>query len=415
MKKLNKKILLGTTALFASALIATVAEAKPKLDIGGYVRFQAGFFDDKFAETNNRDFQTESQIAFKAKGVAQNGLEYGAEVYMNASTDDGKDGIFNSDVVFIWMENRCGRLELGDRDGAADKTAYYTKRIGFGQAVDGDYEDWLNVNSRSSVGPKAMDSAESTKITVYMPRMYGFQAGLSYAPEFNKGEGVIRTKTHATAVTAGARDYVSPNDASVVNGLAGNINKQENYLKGNFKDIIELGANYLTRFDDVEVRLSGAYVWGEDKNASAALAGERRDIRAWHVGGQLEWMGWTLGGGYVDNGKSAQNKAANLRKADRNAWNVGLAYENGPWAVSANALFEDLGGSSKDGKYTSYGIGGQYYLAPGIKVAADLVMFERKFNRNNIPTGNTEPTLNLTGGNNKDKGYVGIIGTQLDF
>ena len=64
MKKLNKKILLGTTALFASALIATVAEAKPKLDIGGYVRFEAGFFNDKHEDTNNRDFQTESQIAF---------------------------------------------------------------------------------------------------------------------------------------------------------------------------------------------------------------------------------------------------------------------------------------------------------------------------------------------------------------
>lgn len=402
MKKLNKKILLGTTALFASALIATVAEAKPKLDIGGYVRFQAGFFDDKHEDTNNRDFQTESQIAFKAKGVAQNGLEYGAEVYMNASTDDE----LNSDVVFIWMENRCGRLELGDRDGASDKTAYYTKRIGFGQAVDGDFEDWLDVNSRASVGPKAMDSAESTKITVYMPRMYGFQAGLSYAPEFNKGESVLRSKVHATAVTAGIRDYASPDDASVLGGLNGNVDKQENYLKGNFKDIIELGANYITRFDDVEVRLSGAYVWGEDKKASGALPGERRDINAWHVGGQLEWMGWTFGGGYVDNGKSAQNKA--VAKADRNAWNVGLAYENGPWAVSANALFEDLGGSDKDGKYRAYGIGGQYFLAPGIKVAADLVMFERKFNPNQLPD-------TLTGGKNKDKGYVGIVGTQLDF
>lgn len=409
MKKLNKKILLGTTALFASALIATVAEAKPKLDIGGYVRFQAGFFNDKFAETNNRDFQTESQIAFKAKGVAQNGLEYGAEVYMNASTDDS----LNSDVVFIWMENRCGRLELGDRDGAADKTAYYTKRIGFGQAVDGDYEDWLDVNSRSSVGPKAMDSAESTKITVYMPRMYGFQAGLSYAPEFDKGESVLRSKVQTTGPTANARDYASPADGTLQNGLAGNVNKQENYLKGNVKDIIELGANYITRFDDVELRLSGAYVWGENKKPGGLELGERRDINAWHVGGQLEWMGWTLGGGYVDNGKSAQNKA--VSKADRNAWNVGLAYENGPWAVSANALFEDLGGSDKDGKYRSYGIGGQYFLAPGIKVAADLVMFERKFNPGQIPTGHDEPTLNLTGGKHKDKGYVGIVGTQLDF
>lgn len=405
MKKLNKKILLGTTALFASALVATVAEAKPKLDIGGYVRFEAGFFDDKHTNTNNRDFQTESQIAFKAKGVAQNGLEYGAEVYANASTDDE----LNSDVVFIWLENRCGRLELGDRDGAADKTAYYTKRIGFGQAVDGDYQDWLDVNSRASVGPKAMDSAESTKVTVYMPRMYGFQAGLSYAPEFNKGEEVVRSKIQDKGTTAGSRDYVSPNDESVRDGLRGNVDKQENYLHKNVKNIVEFGANYITRFDDVEVRLSGAYVWGENKkqgNEDDELDGRRRDINAWHLGGQVEWMGWTLGAGYVDNGKSAQNK--DLNKADRNAWNVGLAYENGPWAVSANALFEDLGGTSKDGKYRAYGVGGQYYLAPGIKVAADLVMFERKFNQNDLPN-------DFPGNKRKDKGYVGIVGTQLDF
>lgn len=424
MKKLNKKILLGSTALVSAALFATAAQAVD-VKVGGFARFQAGWFDDAFKDTTNRDFQMESEIHVNAKGVTENGLEYGAKVQLRASTDDS----LASDEVTIWLESRWGRVELGDQDGAADVMAYYAPKIGWGQAVDSDADDWLDGSSKAQIGPKALDTADSTKISYFTPRFYGVQLGASYAPELDEGENIVRSSKapsagvannavaggntfNAQPATANAAriDYVDPRHA--------NRGDAEAYFKGAYEDLFELGANFITKFDEIDFALAAGYTHGDFKSADF----KRRAINAWHLGAQAGWNGFKLGGSYVNNDDSGQLKA--YKKQDRYSWNVGLSYENGPWGVGLNYIKEDYDGKDGMGNYYAYGIGGQYRLAPGLMVAADWVYHRRNYGEQAIgdvtpgakivPTDGGAVSL-LKDGKTRDLGHVFVIGTQLDF
>jgi outer membrane protein OmpU len=429
MNKLHKKILLGSTALVGAAMFASAAQAVT-VTTGGFARFQAGFFDDDFRHTTDREFQMESEIHVRAKGTAENGMEYGATVQLKASTDDS----FAADEVTLWVESKWGRVELGDQDGAADVMSYYAPKIGFGQAVDADYDDWLDGSSKPAIGPKALDSDDATKITYFTPRFAGMQVGLSYAPELDNGENILRdsrsdlalaSNTAATAQSGNLAatnrellDHVMPavSTAGAANASRGDANR---FFKRSFEDFIEVGANYVTKFDDVSIAVAAGYSHAEQKSVPDT-ADDRHPINAWHVGAQFGWMGWKLGGSFVENDKSGQLKNHAVKKTeDRNAWNLGLSYENGPWGVGVNYLSEDYGGRTKgSGEYHALGLGAQYHLAPGMMVAADFVTFKRKFGESGTTTqilpGDGGVSL-LKPGKTEDSGHVFIIGSQLDF
>lgn len=427
MKKLHKKILLGSTALVGAAMVASAAQAV-SVNVGGFARFQAGFYEDDFRNTTDREFQMESEIHVRAKGTAENGMEYGATVQLRASTDDS----LAADEVTLWVESKWGRVELGDQDGAADAMAYYAPKIGFGQAVDADYDDWLDASSKPAIGPKAMDSDDATKVTYFTPRFAGLQVGLSYAPELDNGENILRSSRsdmatattpvngNTTATNAELLDHVMPGTATI-----GTINASRNdantFFSRSFEDFVEVGANYVGKFEDVSVAIAGGYSHAEQKSVTVNTE-DRHPIDAWHVGAQFGWMGWKLGGSFVENDKSGQLKNHAVKKTeDRNAWNLGLSYENGPWGVGVNYLSEDYGGRTKgSGEYHAFGIGGQYHIAPGMMVAADWVSFKRKFGESNVTAGTlilpSENNISLLKpGKTEDSGHVFIIGSQLDF
>jgi outer membrane protein OmpU len=435
MHTLHKKILLGTSALISTAIMATAAQAKIDVTTGGFVRFEVGFFDDDHKNTTDRDAQMESEIHIRAKNTTEAGLEYGAIVQLKASTSD----TVAADEVTLWVETKWGRIELGDQDGAADTMAYYAPKVGFGQAVDSEFKDYVDPSSRPQIGPKALDSADDTKITYYTPRFMGLQVGASYAPELDNGENILResrsdmTLLPAPAVNANGNtsgnngnllDYVMPatssNNGDFVNSSRGNAHS---FFKKSFEDFVEIGANYVNKFDDISVAIAGGYTHAEQKSVSTYEL-DRHPINAYHIGAQLGWMGWKIGGSYVDNHKSGQLKnddpVDNFQTEDRNAWNIGLSYETGPWGVGVNYISEDLGGSiNGSGEYHAFGFGGVYKLAPGMSIAADAVSFKRKFGRSGTPTPIT-PTQpagisTLKQGKVEDSGYVFVIGSRLDF
>ena len=442
MHKLHKKILLGTTALIGTAMIATAAQAKIDVTTGGFVRFEVGFFDDDYKKTTDRDMQVESEIHIRAKNTTEAGLEYGANVQLKASTSD----TVAADQVTLWVESKWGRAEVGDQDGAADKMAYYTPKIGFGQAVDGEFKDYVDPSSRPQIGPKAIDSGDDTKITYYTPRFMGVQVGASYAPELDNGENILRDSRSDMAIpatlpdvnangntdgiNADLLDYVMPAtslaNAKKVNSSRGNAHS---FFKKSFEDFIEIGANYVGKFDDVSVAVAGGYTHADQK--SVPLYDEdRHPINAWHLGAQFGWNGFRIGGSFVDNHTSGQLKnhqgGGNAHKTeDRNAWNLGVSYEVGPWGIGMNYISEDFGGRVKgSGEYHAVGIGGVYKLAPGMSIAADAVSFKRKFGESNsgqviVPTDtNTtfpSPVSLLKPGKSEDSGYVFVIGSRLDF
>lgn len=402
------------------------------LYVSGYIKFLAGAYDSKYTNQNHREFLTASEVHFDVVRETASDVEYRAFIQLRTSTDDR----LNADRVHISAKTRCGLFDIGDNDGASDLLAYYTPYLGFGQAVDGfgqsvdaDYTSFLDPASGTQIGPKALDTEAATKITYLSPRLYGLRVGISYAPEFDKGENIVRTKRddlsaaapgpseNPQALNRALIDYVQPNRNSGRLAVDDNFTRgdPESFFTRSFRDIIELGANYNQEFKGVMYRFSGGYVHGEAKKATTA-ADRRRDLNAWSIGTEIDFnRDFRIGGSYVDNRHSGQLKS--FHKQDRKAFNFGAVYEPGPWGVSANFIIEDLGGTNihGSGKYYAFGIGGTYQLAPGIMVGSDLIFYERKFGRDPAnPTKSIAPSA-LPANAHKDKGYVWLVGTELDF
>src|SRR5687767_13304739 len=95
-----KKILLGTTTLIgAAALFAGSAMADtPKVTVGGYTNFEAGYMDDDVRgntvggvayNQKSTAFRQDTQVAFRVDGKNDSGMGYGGEISLLAdSTND---------------------------------------------------------------------------------------------------------------------------------------------------------------------------------------------------------------------------------------------------------------------------------------------------------------------------------------
>lgn len=435
---MNKKIvLLSTVAL--SALMSSTALAKNQIDIGGFVKFELGFYDSDFVDENHRDARTQSKLEMKWKNTAESGLEYGMRVRLLAATDQTTQ----ADKANIWIESKLGRLELGDDDASGAAMAIYAPSIGFGQAVDSDLDDFLNSASATQIGPKAFNSSRSTKITYFTPRMYGAQFGISYTPEFDNGENIIRSKNsdmtsnspsngnEAFTVAAGEDlpgndiliDYIQPfgyDPLATDGGDNRAVGSQKKFFKKSVKDFIELGFDYNTKIDDVDFKMSAAYTHANMKNITQRgpnFSSKRHDINAYSIGAQASWRNYIIGGGFVDNMKSGQLQHFKAQK--RQSWNIGLGYATDIWGVSANYIDENYGKTKGNGSFYAAGVGGFYSLAPGIKVGLDYNHAVRKFGRNtgtfNSPGKAYNVPSALSAGKTKDTNDVWIFGTRLDF
>ena len=341
-----KKILLATTALIMAS--ATPSFAKLEVTVGGFASFQAAMFDNDSANNSTRDFQSESQIAVHADGVAENGLQYGAKVLLNTSTSDGTP---NSEKVALYLAGGWGRVEMGD-DYGAEELIVYAPTVGIGQ-INGSYDDFViaadrghALNDRRKHNFTALGSGKSTKVTYYTPRVAGFQAGVSYAPEYDQGESVVFTKNTTL-----------------------------------FSDMYELGLNYEGQYQDVMFKAGANYNGG----SAPGVSGVDEDLSAWTVGGQVGYKGFKFGGGYADNGDSGSSAGTTDDKVT--SYNVGVTYENGPWGVGVSYLSMDfdvngdvnglIGSDGAGGQYNVAALGGTYAVAPGLSVGADLAFYER--------------------------------------
>jgi predicted porin len=217
------------------------------------------------------------------------------------------------------------------------------------------------------------------KVTYYTPRFAGFQLGVSYLPdESNTGQG---TSTLGNVFPAG------PNRTKGNAGLSANI--------------VTGGLSYDNKFGDVGVNLAATGEHGE------AQLNTYENLAAWNVGGKLSYMGWSLAGSYGSWGSS------NMLKTDHSNsshyWDVGGAYEYGPFGASVtylksqfdcgNGTTHSLCIASGHNSFDNVSVGADYKLAPGLTPYAEVSWYKE----------------NAVGTINDNKGYVGIVGSQLNF
>lgn len=319
-----KKILLATTGLVGAALVAGAASAEtPKVTLGGYADFQAGYTSDDFdTDTRSTGFRNDNEVTIRVDGKTDGGLGYGAVIDLEAdiSQDAANQGL-NAARTFTYLESGWGRVELGgNKDAAANlRVDASTLAVATG-GINGSWTYFVNPVGGGAAGLAASTTAvpfittskltgehgsqfsagdestyNATKVTYYTPRYYGFQAGVSYTPDSqDRGQG-------GTGGLAGA-GFRTDADG--------------------FGNIWDLALNYENQFSNgIKLAASAAYETGDADLANV------EDISAWNVGALLGYQGFSVAASYADLGDSAQATAAD---ADQKYWTLGAAYEGGP-------------------------------------------------------------------------------------
>lgn len=369
-----KKILLGTTGLVGAALLATAASAEtPKVTLGGFSDFQAGYTDNDIAgEERDHGFRNDNEVSVRVDGKTDAGLGYGAVIDLEAdiSGDNDNEGT-NAARTFTYLEGGWGRVEMGGNKSAASTMRVDASTLAVATGgINGDWNNFVNPNGTTAIagGASFVTSSEleaehglttqigdestynATKLTYYSPRWSGFQVGASYTP-----------------------DLTARGQAAARNGAG---------------DVWELGLGYETSFDDAtKLALSGTYLTGEGVAAGSDLGG-------WNVGALLGIWGFNFAGSY---GEWTDSLVAG---AEADYWTAGVGYDMGAVGLSATYLdstFDPAGAG--DNSFENLVLGADYKLAPGLTPYAEVSFYE----------------FDGIGAASDNEGTQVIVGTQLAF
>jgi len=344
-----KKVLYGTTALLAAGMFTTAAEAATplKLTVGGYLNAFMGYTNlsekDYGEAVNKFALGTDGEIAFTAETKLDNGLKVGAVAEIMVGTFAKRQGWL--DDVYAYAESKYGKVELGATDNAAKKLHNGAPNVG---VLDADkIVSWLGLAGNGYWGGVgvALDStaididSNARKISYFSPKFYGFQVGASYIP----GAGIVR------AFDASRNGALAPSTVER-NGAA-------------FTGAYVVSADYEGKFSSVTVSADVAY--GNFKTRGGK--GEQ-----YSFGADVGFSGFTIGAGYTffdENRHGVKNTKA---------FEFGAAYENGPYAVSANYFIAKDGkvDGEKMGKFQKYEVSGKYKLGAGVDAFATFAYLD---------------------------------------
>lgn len=433
-----KKILYTSTALVAAGMMsagAASAAEKIKLDVGGYSKWWVvGAWQDKDFQNGttgtagnnlsnqqrgNVDVKGDNEIHFKGSTKLDNGLGVGVVITMEAGghSDSVTDGIDNS---YAFIEGGFGKVLAGmHANGTAllhvqapDAANNFTN----GGMMLGNWSiskptGVMGMNQRvgyttSSNTTAIISDDKAEKLTYVAPSFYGLTLGASYIPN------------------------VARSGAGIGNASLGQ------HTRGNGADRLGAwgaGALYTNTFGPVGVKASAGYVWVD----LTATGGAEKALTQQAYGAQLSYAGFTLGGsfqaashdkkngtvtGAVLSGTSQAGTYGSKTAAGGNldfggyAYDVGLSYASGPYAVSFAYFHSSVVGlvdttlrNGKDDTINAYQASGKYNLGPGVDVLASVGYIEYKDQRDGL---GASPALNSQYSNS---GWVAMTGLSLAF
>jgi outer membrane protein OmpU len=365
-----RKRLLATTALTFLGFGATTALAqtpvKPvEVSIGGFFSQFLSYIDQdnvgSSAGTAGKparfDVSYDSEIHFNGRITLANGIVAGFRVELEANTDSDQ-----IDESFLFVETRFGRIEAGSINNAAYKMHYEAPEV-FSRGWltdDGNLtNNVINPTTSSSLDSTLIGTQnrffdnDSEKITYYIPRIAGFQVGVSYIPDSSQDRNVPVQQSAA-------------------------------YTRG-----VAVGANFVRTFSGFDVAASLGYLTWQGPTGAP-------DPDAYQAGLRLSYAGFTIGGSYARiiggrSGSSGTNSAASTagtgaNRVEGRAWNLGGMYTFGPASVSltyANGRNDSspaAGPSFGDDKFSGLSLAGKYLIGPGVSLEG--LVFRSEFDGN---------------------------------
>jgi hypothetical protein len=264
----------------------------------------------------------------------------------------------------------------------------------------------------------------------------GFRGGISFVPDgaWNGGflpatgpgpfaSVTLQSLTAANIAVPGVGGFAAGTAGLPVTGTPGLGNVKGAY--GDYKDWVEIGGQWRGTFGDVGLGVMAEYTHATHKASlfsptagvtsglqfgAAGLGGYNFiDINSFAVGGQVSWMGLTVGGSFSDHFRSTYLTGPGLQRGqDAYAYVAGIQYAIGPWVVGYNYSYtldagsvsplnvRALGGGSNINEWHS--VGAKYILAPGLFLFTEY--------------GNVRVQSN---GTNVNYANVGVVGTGIRF
>ena len=390
-----KKVLLSTSAIALVGAFTSSASANEwDMDVGGYMeQFIAysdveidGFEDDDVFDDDDDDIadgqfnydgvdvKSDAEIAFVPTLTLDNGVQFGANVQLEANSSGDQ-----IDESYLFAEGAFGEVRIGSENsvgyltqlGAPDVTVVGVNSgstTAFapisGAAVGGSGAvlqtgDQLFRGTLGTTFLENMVNNDAQRISYFTPRFAGFRAGVSYARDAQQDSNQqvnLDLPTSAFVDTFGE-----------IPGRGG---------PGNIWDF---AASYANSFGDFDVALSGRYGfadtdWGhadefEDDDDEFGNLFEDTTPDVWGAGANFGYSGFTVGGGYAEQNDTPGGLM------DGHAWDAGVAYETGPWGVSATYF---SGQNTDDENFTigadeelqQWIVGLSYIVADGVVLGA---------------------------------------------
>ncbi len=389
-----RKVLLGTTALAATALAAGAAQAQWDVSVGGFHNQWFGFGQNNTDQRlQSFDQWTNTEIIFNGRNTLDNGITFGFQVQLEGNSQGGGDQI---DESFMFIQSaELGRIQLGSENSAGYAMTITSPNVGLPINSGSQTQHVANPTGgalfRSPFGSTALEPAgdnDGQKLTYFTPRWSGFQFGVSYLPD------------------------VDPTGGDV-NGL------KTDDVVGTYNQGVSLGANFVDSFGPVDVGVSGGLFWAEGPNGQGDFVdaygpgtgitrsvGE--DFWAWSVGGEVSWAGITVGGSYakVEEGRLTTVNAANstiagVSSTEGDGWDIGIAYEQGPWGFSINYYQGVEKGvlNVPDNRFHQSVVGNiRYDLAPGVSLIGAIGASEFEAEDDTVRGGGAVAPIFATGG-----------------
>ncbi len=351
-----KKILLGTTGLVGAALLASAASAEtPKVTLGGFSDFQAGYNDQDTDTVKDLGFRNDNEISVRVDGKTASGLGYGAVIDLEADiSDDADNQGDNAARTFTYLESGWGRAEMGGNKSAAATMRLDASSVAVATGgINGAWSYFASapagqgfISTSKLVTEHGLTTAyadestyNATKFTYYTPTIAGFQAGVSYTPDTEaRGQDVA---------------------------LSNNVG---------YSDVVNLGLTYNTTIDNTwKLGLAGTYETGSTDVGVGTPGGTPGDVEGYNLGTVIGFGGFSLAGSYGEWSDSGLN-AANGDQGDY--YTAGLGYEAGPVGLSATYIDSTLETTAGDNDFTNLVFGADYKLAPGLTPYAEVSLFE---------------------------------------
>jgi hypothetical protein len=371
---MKKTLLLGTTALFAAAVVmggaAQAAEEPITAGVGGYFRSAIGFIsqdnaDGEFANGNlSTALANNVEISVSGSTTFDNGITAG----FNAQLDPA-----GMDERHVFFRGSFGQIQVGQLESARQQMTNFapngnynfgvnTPFFIFGNPGNTAFLPFANVRTYDD----GLGDEDNLKLIYFSPTFNGFRLGMSYAPDDAVGGAYGGNTTDGLGALQ--------NNASIAAEFSNNF--------GDFS--IRVSAGYETyKLETCNVNAAGVGVVASFVTTLTPARTTQPTIRTTadqncddnpdsiQFGGTVSFGEWAIGGGYLETAQIGNTGAGAGR--DREDFDLGISYWSGAYGVGlmyGQAELDDAAGLTD--QFSLFELNGTYVVGPGVDIGATV-------------------------------------------